>query len=202
MSAPTQRASFARGALILLAAALLLVALSPLVSRAAVPSVQELVLAQRAPQRLAGEPLEPALEARVQALGKELRCAVCQGLSITDSPSSMARAQLEKVRELVSAGKSDEEVRQYFLNRYGEWVLLEPKVEGANLIVWLGPLVLIGVGGILILRQVTGEKRAPKSAVPETAAAAASTSVATASASASAEDEDPYLRAVRAELEK
>ena len=59
-------------------------------------------------QQAGSPPLEPALEARVQKLGKQLRCATCQGLSIADSPASMARAQLDKVREMVSAGKSDE----------------------------------------------------------------------------------------------
>lgn len=150
-------------------------------------------LAQYAPQRLAGEPLEPALEARAQALGKGLRCAVCQGLSITDSPSSMARAQLEKVRELVAEGKNDEEVRAYFISRYGEWVLLEPPAHGANWIVWLGPLALIGVGGWLISRQIKAGQ-ASVTAKPEAATSSA--------AAGTPADEDPYLRAVRAELEK
>src|SRR5215475_14915086 len=79
-----------------------------------------------APQQAGSPPLEPALEARVQKLGKELRCAVCQGLSIADSPASMARAQLDKVRELVAQEKSDQEIYDYFIARYGEWVLLKP----------------------------------------------------------------------------
>jgi len=154
-------------------------------------------LAQRAPQRLAGDPLEPALEARVQALGKGLRCAVCQGLSITDSPSSMARAQLEKVRELVAEGKTDEEVRDYFIARYGEWVLLDPPAHGANWIVWLGPLALIGLGGFVIYRQIrSGPEETPAPAADPTGAATAETPVDPAA------EEDPYLRAVRAELEK
>lgn len=182
----------------LLGGALLLLALSP-VARAALPPVGATLLSQHAPQRLAGEQLEPALEARAQALGKELRCAVCQGLSITDSPSSMARAQLEKVRELIGEGKSDEEVRQYFISRYGEWVLLEPKVEGANLIVWLGPLVLVGLGGALILRQVRQGAAEATTAAPLNADPKPESGPA---ASAAADEEDPYLRAVRAELEK
>src|SRR6516162_6466204 len=91
-------------------------------------------LADFAPQQAGSEPLEPELEARVQKLGKQLRCAVCQGLSIADSPASMARAQLDKVRELVAAGKSDEEIQSYFVERYGEWVLLQPRAAGIN---WL-----------------------------------------------------------------
>lgn len=154
--------------------------------------VASLVTGQYAPQQAGSEPLAPALEARVQTLGKELRCAVCQGLSITDSPSSMARAQLDMVRELVSSGKSDDEVREYFVRRYGEWVLLQPKAEGFNWLVWAGPGLLVVGGFVIILRQL---KRGPEVATPAPAASA--------SAPPSAEDTvDPYLQAVRRELEK
>ena len=149
---------------------------------------------QYAPQQAGSEPLAPALESRVQKLGKELRCAVCQGLSVADSPSSMARAQLDKVRELVAEGKTDQEVRDYFIARYGEWVLLQPKAEGFNLLVWLGPVALLLGGGYVIARQV---KRQPTQATP----AAASTPAAPATP-ASDESVDLYLAAVRRELDQ
>ena len=148
-----------------------------------------LSLGQFAPQQAGSEPLAPALEQRVQRVGKELRCAVCQGLSITDSPSSMARAQLDKVRELVAAGKSDQEVRDFFVARYGEWVLLQPKAEGFNLFVWLGPVVLLLAGAFIIFRQV---RRGPET---ETPAPQAPSPVLP-------DAEDPYLQAVRRELER
>src|SRR5215217_7947126 len=144
-----------------------------------------LITGQFAPQQGASEPLAPELEVRVQKLGKTLRCAVCQGLSITDSPSSMARAQLDKVRELVSQGKSDQDVRDYFVARYGEWVLLQPRAEGFNLLVWLGPIALLIVGAFVILRQV---RRSPEPQ-PATAGAAPPPSP-----SVPAEAEDPYLQ--------
>ncbi|HEX5750382.1 MAG TPA: cytochrome c-type biogenesis protein [Archangium sp.] len=147
---------------------------------------------QYAPQQAGSEPLAPALEARVQTLGKELRCAVCQGLSVSDSPSSMARAQLDKIRELVSEGKSDQEVRDYFVARYGEWVLLQPKAEGVNLLVWLGPVALLLGGAFVIFRQV---RREPAAATP------AASTPATPPA-ASTDSEDPYLAAVRRELDQ
>jgi cytochrome c-type biogenesis protein CcmH len=148
---------------------------------------------QYAPQQAGSEPLAPPLEARVQHLGKELRCAVCQGLSVADSPSSMARAQLDKIRELVSAGKSDQEVRDYFVARYGEWVLLQPKAEGINLLVWLGPVALLLGGGFVIYRQV---RREPEPAAAATAPPAAGTP-------ATPNDSvDPYLAAVRRELDQ
>jgi cytochrome c-type biogenesis protein CcmH len=145
---------------------------------------------QYAPQQAGSEPLAPALEARVQTLGKELRCAVCQGLSVSDSPSSMARAQLDKIRELVSEGKSDQEVRDYFVARYGEWVLLQPKVA-ENPLVWLTPVLLLLGGAFVIYRQV---KREPGSATPAASAPVTPT--------ASTDSEDPYLAAVRRELDQ
>ncbi|MGZ3461450.1 MAG: cytochrome c-type biogenesis protein, partial [Archangium sp.] len=108
-----------------------------------------------------------------------------------DSPSSMARAQLDKVRELVSQGRSDQEIRDYFVARYGEWVLLQPKAEGINLLVWLGPVALLLGGAYVISRQVRKE--------PEPSAPAASTPAAP---TASTDSEDPYLAAVRRELDQ
>jgi cytochrome c-type biogenesis protein CcmH len=150
-----------------------------------------LVTGQFAPQQAGSAPLDPVLEARVQKLGKELRCAVCQGLSITDSPSSMARAQLDMVRELVSEGKTDEQVVSYFVDRYGEWVLLEPKREGFNWFVWLGPVALLVGGLFVILRQIKQEP-----------APSATTAPASTEKTATTEAEDPYLQAVRRELDQ
>jgi cytochrome c-type biogenesis protein CcmH len=151
-----------------------------------------------APQQAGSSPLEPALEARVQKLGKELRCAVCQGLSIADSPASMARAQLDKVRELVSAGKSDDEVRAYFVARYGEWVLLSPKASGINWLVWLGPALLLVFGFIVIARQI---RRSPakRPASSDTAGPAVRDAAPPEPAAAS---DDDYLRQVRSELQR
>ena len=150
---------------------------------------------QYAPQQAGSEPLAPHLEVRVQKLGKELRCAVCQGLSVADSPSSMARAQLDMIRELVSGGKTDQQVRDYFVERYGEWVLLQPTAEGVNLLVWLGPVALLLGGAFVIAQQV---RRAPASAAPPAPPPAAP-----GPAAPSAEPPvDPYLAAVRRELDQ
>lgn len=93
---------------------------------------------------------DPALEARATALADELRCPVCQGLSIHDSPSPLAQDMKDLIRRQVAAGASDEEVRQYFVSKYGEWVLLEPKAQGFNLLVYLLPaLALLGGGGLI-----------------------------------------------------
>ena len=140
------------------------------------------------PQQAGSALLDPPREARVQALGKQLRCPMCQGLSIADSGSSAARAQMDRVRELVAEGKTDDEIRTYFVARYGEWALLEPAAHGVNWLVWLLPVALLLLGVAFIARQL---RRAPAHAG---AAVAASPPTAPA--------HDPYLDAVRAELKK
>ena len=137
-----------------------------------------------APPRQGQEPLDPVREAHVQAVGKQLRCAVCQGVSIADSPASMARAQLDKVRELVVEGKTDDEIYAYFVERYGEWALMEPKKSGVTLGLWLAPVLLLVVGVLLILSST----RKPLAAAPLADAAPA--------------EGDDYLAKVRADLEK
>lgn len=151
-----------------------------------------LLLSAYAPQQAGSPLLDPAREARVQALGKQLRCPMCQGLSIADSGSSAARAQMDKVRELVAAGKTDHEIREYFVARYGEWALLEPPARGMNWLVWLLPLVLLAGGGWAIVRTL--RRPAPQSK--------AETEAASTSPGARPTSEDPYLEAVRAELRR
>ena len=118
-----------------------------------------------APARPAVDPLDQQREQRVMRLGKKFRCAVCQGVAISDSPASMARAQLDKVRELVAEDRTDDEIETYFVARYGEWVLLEPKKDGLNAFLWLGPVILLGVGLIVILGQVKKKPAAAKAPV-------------------------------------
>ncbi len=144
-----------------------------------------------APQRQGLDPLEAEKEARVMRLGKQLRCAVCQGVSIADSPASMARAQLDKVRELVSENKTDDEIYAYFIERYGEWVLLQPTTGGLNAVLWLGPLALLGIGLIVIVMQSKkGGALPPAPRATAAAGVAAPTS------------DDALLAQVRADQEK
>jgi cytochrome c-type biogenesis protein CcmH len=131
---------------------------------------------------------DPVLEARVQTLGKQLRCAVCQGMSIADSPAAMAKSQLDTVRRLVSEGKTDQEVLDYFVERYDEWVLLDPRPKGFATLVWLGPSVALLAGFVFVLWFVRSRNSLP-APVPQAPAA-------------SPNDEDPYVKAVREELKK
>ena len=97
---------------------------------------------------------DSALEALTTALASELRCPVCQGNSIQDSPSELAKQMRDLVRDQLRAGKTPDEVRAYFVDKYGEWILLSPKAEGLNLIVYLVPLIALLVGGLVVWRTV------------------------------------------------
>jgi cytochrome c-type biogenesis protein CcmH/NrfF len=78
-------------------------------------------------------------------IGAKLRCPVCQGLSVADSTSVTAVQMQNRIRELVAAGYADDQIEAYFVERYGEWILLEPPARG-NLLVWLGPGFAAGLG--------------------------------------------------------
>lgn len=85
------------------------------------------------------------------ALEQQLRCPVCKSVSVADSPSETATAMRQEVEEQVAAGRSDEEILDYFRARYGEWVVLDPPVRGATLLVWLLPLgALVVAVGVLV----------------------------------------------------
>ncbi|GGW21777.1 cytochrome c biogenesis protein CcdA [Gemmobacter lanyuensis] len=95
---------------------------------------------------------DPALEARAREISKLLRCPVCQGENIDDSNADISRDLRLMVRERLLAGDSNDAVVDYVVDRYGEFVLFEPRATGANLLLWLaGPGMLILGGGIAFL---------------------------------------------------
>ena len=94
---------------------------------------------------------DSALEAQVEALARELRCPTCRALSIEDSPSGMAQEMRDLIREQLKAGKTPEQVKAYFVERYGEWILLKPKATGFNWTVWLLPIALLAGGLTFVL---------------------------------------------------
>ena len=87
------------------------------------------------------------LDARTSEIGALLRCPVCQGLSVADSPSSMARNMKAEVREKLAAGYDQEQILASFERSYGEFVRLDPPMRGVNWLVWLGPLAGLVAGG-------------------------------------------------------
>ncbi len=121
--------------------------------------VDELVTSELPP------PGQPPAEAEVEpltyAISSRLRCPVCQGLSVADSPSNTAVAMKDRVRELVKAGYTREQIDDYFIARYGEWVLLSPPTNGLVWLLWLGPAGLLGLLLVWAVSTVTGWRRVP-----------------------------------------
>ena len=96
----------------------------------------------------AGAQADPALDARLRALEEELRCLVCQNQTLADSSAPLAEDLRREVRELAVAGKSDEEIKQYLVARYGDFVLYRPPVKSTTWLLWFGPFVLLAGGGV------------------------------------------------------
>lgn len=110
------------------------------------------------------------LEQRAKEVSAQLRCPVCQGLSIQDSPSELSLQMKSVVRDMLRQGKSEDEIKAYFVSKYGEWILLEPKPKGMNLAVYLAPFFLLIVGGGIIVVMVRKWTRNPemRDGAPET----------------------------------
>ena len=104
---------------------------------------------------------DPALETRAREISRELRCVVCQSQSIDESNASMARDLRLIVRERLVAGDTDEEVVDYVVGRYGEYVLLAPRAEGRNLMLWGAPLIFIVLGGVFLFTVLRHARGAP-----------------------------------------
>ncbi|WP_299837790.1 cytochrome c-type biogenesis protein [uncultured Jannaschia sp.] len=100
---------------------------------------------------------DPALEARAREISQGLRCLVCRNESIDESNADLARDMRVLVRERLVAGETDAEIVDGLVDRYGEFVLLEPQANGANLILWGAPLLLLlagaGVAAVHVTRQ-------------------------------------------------
>jgi cytochrome c-type biogenesis protein CcmH len=93
----------------------------------------------------------PDIEEQTRAVSTELRCVVCQNLSVADSPSEMAQQMRAVVREQLEAGKTPEQVKDFFVSKYGEWVLLKPKTTGFAALLWILPYVVLLLGIIAAL---------------------------------------------------
>ncbi len=94
---------------------------------------------------------DPALEARARVIGKELRCLVCQNQSIDDSDAELARDLRVVVRERLTAGDEDQEVIDYVVSRYGDFVLLKPPFKTSTYALWLGPGVVAVIAVIAVI---------------------------------------------------
>jgi cytochrome c-type biogenesis protein CcmH len=128
-----------------------------------------LLMAVAAVPALAQPPATNVEDPRLYEVAAQLRCVVCQNLSVADSPSEMAQQMRGIIRERLAAGDSPDQVIQYFVDKYGEWILLAPRRQGFNWLVWLAPSVSVAVGlviFVIVVRRWTGRRRARMAAPP------------------------------------
>ncbi len=97
---------------------------------------------------------EDEVQAKVREISKTLRCAVCQSESVWESGAELAMQMRQIVRERVIAGESGDEIRAYFVSRYGDFILLKPRVTGLNRLIWFGPFLLLAVSAFLLYRKM------------------------------------------------
>ena len=109
----------------------------------------------------------PDVEERTREIASQLRCVVCQNLSVADSPSEMAQQMRAIVREQVEAGRTAEQINDFFVSKYGEWVLLKPKTTGVAALLWILPYVVLVAGviaALLFVRRIAARNKLIKEA--------------------------------------
>jgi cytochrome c-type biogenesis protein CcmH len=113
----------------------------------------------------AGEALplaaDPVLEARVMRLAEELRCLVCQNQTIADSHAGLANDLKQQIREQLKAGRSDRQVLDFMVERFGDFVLYRPPVKASTWLLWFGPGLLLLVAAALLWRVLRRVRNAP-----------------------------------------
>ena len=101
---------------------------------------------------------DPVASARAVALSEKLRCLVCQNQTIADSNAELAQDLRKQIREQIAAGKSDREIVDYMVARYGDFVLYQPPVKATTLLLWAGPALLVVIGFIVLARTVRSRR--------------------------------------------
>jgi len=112
----------------------------------------------------AQQPARHVDQQTVYEIAEQLRCVVCQNLSVADSPSEMAGQMRGVIKERLASGERPDQVVAYFVDKYGEWILLSPPRRGFTLLVWILPAVavIVGIGIVaLVLRRWTRRPVAP-----------------------------------------
>ncbi len=109
---------------------------------------------------------DSALEAQTTAVASALRCPVCQGESIQESPSDLARQMRAVVRDRLRSGETPDQVKAYFVSRYGEWILLEPTMTGLNILLYVIPVLLV-VGGLALVAFLVRRWTAPETTMQQ-----------------------------------
>jgi cytochrome c-type biogenesis protein CcmH len=109
---------------------------------------------------------DPRLEARARALSGEFRCLVCQNQSIDDSDAPLAKDLRILIRERLKAGASDSQVRDFMIERYGDFVLLKPRLRRETMLLWFTPFVLLLAGLIFAIRAGSRKETASAAEAP------------------------------------
>jgi cytochrome c-type biogenesis protein CcmH len=102
---------------------------------------------------------DPALEKRVMTLAEELRCLVCQNQTLAESNAPLAEDLRNQLREKMREGKSDKEVVDFLVERYGDFVLYRPPLKATTVLLWFGPLFLLATGFAVLLRRVQRRRK-------------------------------------------
>lgn len=124
-----------------------------------------LVLACLAPLALRAAE-DPALEKRVSSLAHELRCLVCQNQSLAESNASLAVDLRNQIREQLKDGKSEQDVIDFMVARYGDFVLYRPPLKLTTLALWTGPFLLLALGVFVLVRRIA-RRRVPEAALSD-----------------------------------
>ncbi len=112
----------------------------------------------------ASEPLQfenPAQEARFLAMTQEFRCLVCQNQNLADSDAPLAQDLRVEIHQMLIAGRSDDEIKAFLVDRYGDFVLYRPEIGGNTLLLWVLPLALLLGGFVVIILAIRRRKRIP-----------------------------------------
>ena len=104
---------------------------------------------------------DPIAAARAVSLAEKLRCLVCQNQTIADSNADLAQDLRRQIREQVAAGKSDKEIVDYMVARYGDFVLYQPPLKSTTLLLWAGPALLVAIGFVVLARIVRARRMRP-----------------------------------------
>jgi cytochrome c-type biogenesis protein CcmH len=106
----------------------------------------------------------PATEQRIRHLSEQLRCLVCQNQSLAESNADLAQDLRQELREQVAAGRSDREIMDYLVQRYGDFVLYEPPFKATTALLWAGPFVLLAAALAALVVVLRRRRRAPEEA--------------------------------------
>lgn len=104
---------------------------------------------------------DPVLDARYRSLIHEIRCMKCQNQSIADSPIAVAADLRRQVREMMAAGRSDADIKDYLASRYGDFILYQPPLKPTTWVLWAGPPLLLILGGVIFARIVRSRAAQP-----------------------------------------